>query len=96
MLRFDWDERKNRANQQKHGISFEEAQTAFFFDEEAIEFDDPQDSRKEARFLIIGRNIRLRILIISYCFRQSTIRIISTRKGTGKERTYYINRGKSS
>ena len=95
MLRFDWDERKNKANQRKHGIFFEEAQTVFF-DGGAIEFDDPQDSAKEAKFLIIGRSIRLRILIISYCFRQSTIRIISARKATSQERVYYISRGKSS
>jgi uncharacterized DUF497 family protein len=29
-LRFEWDERKNRENQRKHGVSFEEAQTVFF------------------------------------------------------------------
>jgi len=95
MLKFDWDEGKNGTNQRKHGISFEEAQTVFF-DEDAIEFDDPCESAKEARFLIIGRSIRLRILIVSYCFRQSIIRIISARKATNKERTYYMSRGKSS
>lgn len=95
MLKFDWDERKNGANQQKHGISFEEAQTVFF-DEEAIEFDDPQHSAKEARFLVIGKSARFRILIISYCFRQSTIRIISARRATNQERAYYTGRGKSS
>jgi uncharacterized DUF497 family protein len=94
-MKFDWDEGKNRANQRKHGITFEEAQTVFF-DEHAIEFDDPQESIKETRFLIIGRSIRLRILIISYCFRESIIRIISARKATSKEQTYYISRGKSS
>jgi uncharacterized DUF497 family protein len=95
MLKFDWDEGKNRANQRKHGVTLEEAQTVFF-DEDAIEFDDPRESIKETRFLIIGRSIRLCILIISYCFRESIIRIISARKATSKERTYYISRGKSS
>ena len=34
-LRFDWDERKNRANQQKHGVAFEEAESVFA-DENAL------------------------------------------------------------
>lgn len=67
MLRFDWDEKKNRYNQKKHGVSFEEAQTVFF-DEEAIEFDDPDHSQKEARFIILGRSFRLRVLMYAIAF----------------------------
>lgn len=97
MLKIDWDVGKSRANQRKHGVTFEEAQTVFF-DEDAIEFDDPQYYENETRFLIIGRSARLRILVISYCYRkrQSVIRIISARKATNKERIYYISRGRLS
>jgi len=97
MLKIDWDVGKSRANQRKHGVTFEEAQTVFF-DEDAIEFDDPQYYENETRFLIIGRSVRLRILVISYCYRkrQSVIRIISARKATNKERIYYISRGRLS
>lgn len=45
-LIFEWDEPKNTANLKKHGISFEEAQTVFF-DDNAIEFDDPDHSFEE-------------------------------------------------
>lgn len=48
MIRFDWDEKKNRANQKKHGVSFQEAQTVFF-DDYAIEYDDPFHSDRERR-----------------------------------------------
>jgi len=97
MLRFDWDEKKNRSNQKKHGVSFEEAQTVFF-DEGAIEFDDPDHSQQEARFIILGRSFRLRVLIVCHCFRasESIIRIITARKATKRERSYYTNRGKKS
>jgi uncharacterized protein len=90
MLRFDWDQRKNKANIKKHGISFEEAQ-GVFFDEEAIVFDDPEHSDEEDRFLIIGRSFRLRVLLVCHCFRpnESAIRIISARKATSKERYVY-------
>ncbi len=43
-IRFSWDNRKDKSNQKKHGISFEEAQT-IFFDEKAIEFYDPSSLR---------------------------------------------------
>jgi len=47
MIVFGWDERKNRANQRKHGVTFEEARSAFF-DEDAVEFADPDHSAEEA------------------------------------------------
>jgi len=96
MIRFDWDNRKNKANQKKHGISFEEAQTVFF-DENALEFPDPDHSTKEERFLLLGRSFRLRVLVICHCLRESAslIRIISARKATSKERHFYTRRGKS-
>jgi uncharacterized DUF497 family protein len=87
MIRFEWNEAKNRANQRKHDISFEEAQSVFF-DDEALEFPDPDHSSDEDRFLLLGRSYRLRILVICHCFRvsESVIRIISARKATPKER----------
>ena len=95
MLRFEWDERKAKANQKKHAVFFEEAQTVCF-DDNAIEFPDPDHSEEEKRFLMLGRSFRLRILVVSHCFRksESVIRIISARKATRKERTAYVRRGK--
>ena len=90
-LRFSWDNRKNKINQKKHGISFEEAQTVFF-DENAIEFFDPDHSESEDRFLMLGLSYRLRILVVCYCLRESDseIRIISARKATKKEQKVYL------
>ena len=90
-LRFSRDDRKNKTNQKKHGISFEEAQTVFF-DENAIEFFDPDHSESEDRFLMLGLSYRLRILVVCYCLREgdSEIRIISARKATRKEQKVYL------
>ena len=90
-LEFSWDNRKNKTNQKKHGISFEEAQTVFF-DENAVEFFDPDHSEKENRFIMLGLSYRLHILIVCHCLRKddSEIRIISARKATKKERTVYL------
>ena len=85
-IKFAWDESKNRLNKRKHGVSFEEAKT-IFYDENAIQFPDPDHSQKEDRFLMLGVSHRLRVLMVCHCFREddSIIRIISARKATKKE-----------
>jgi uncharacterized DUF497 family protein len=89
-ISFSWDDRKNKANQKKHGVSFEEGQTVFF-DENAIEYFDPDHSEDEDRFLMLGLSYRLRILVVSYTLRKrgTEIRIISTKKATKKEQKEY-------
>ena len=88
-IKFEWDENKNRTNQQKHGISFDEAQKVFY-DENAILFDDPDHSKEEERFLIIGVTTNEKICIVSHCYRDNIIRIISARKATKSERKTYL------
>ena len=80
-LRFIWDENKDRLNRKKHGVSFEEAKTVFF-DENAIEFSDPEHSTEEDRFILLGFSFKLQILIVCYCYRENDpiIRIFSARK----------------
>jgi uncharacterized DUF497 family protein len=94
-LRFEWDEKKDRSNRKKHGVSFPEAQTVFY-DENALEFVDPDHPGAEDRFLLLGLSLRLRVLLICHCDREndSTIRIISARKATKRERSVYVRRGK--
>lgn len=89
-LRFTWDEEKNKSNQKKHKISFDEAKTVFF-DENAIEFPDPDHSKEEDRFIMLGFSHKLRMLVVCYCYRENDtiIRIISARKATAKEASSY-------
>ena len=54
MIKFEWDRGKDRSNQRKHGVSFEEAQSVFF-DENAIQFYDEDHSEAEDRFIMLGR-----------------------------------------
>ena len=91
MIKFEWDENKNRTNPQKHGISFDEAKTVFY-DENAILFDDPEHSREEERFLIIGVTTNEKICIVSHCYKDNDkkIRLISARKATKSERKTYL------
>lgn len=91
-LRFEWDEAKYRRNWYKHRVSFEEAQTVFL-DEGALQFPDPDHSRDEDRFLMLGISFRLRVLVVCHCFRESdnVIRIISARKASRAEEADYWN-----
>lgn len=89
-LRFEWDDSKSHSNTNKHGVSFEEAQTVFL-DENAIRFYDPDHSEDEDRFLMLGISFKLRILLVCHCFRQNenVIRIISARKANKREERDY-------
>jgi uncharacterized DUF497 family protein len=89
-LRFEWDEQKSSANRRKHGISFEEAKTAFL-DDNARVIPDPEHSEDEERFVLLGLSISLRALVVCHCYRRSgeVIRIISARKADRDEIEQY-------
>ncbi|MCD8049453.1 MAG: BrnT family toxin [Clostridia bacterium] len=93
-ITFEWDEAKNEINKVKHKVSFEEAQTVFY-DEEALLIDDPEHSREEDRFIILGISKKANLLVVCHCYRASetVIRIISARKATKIEENQYINGG---
>ena len=89
-LRFEWDRRKEKANEKKHGISFDEARTVFY-DENAIQFFDPDHSDDVDRFILLGISFKLRVLVVCHCFRESdtVMRIISARKADDNEENEY-------
>jgi uncharacterized DUF497 family protein len=89
-IRFEWDEHKNRINQEKHSISFEEAKTVFY-DFEALAIDDPEHSDEEERFIILGLSKKANLLVVCHCYRQAetVIRIISARMATKSESKNY-------
>ena len=94
-LHFTWDAAKARANIAKHGISFEEAETAFS-DEDAILVPDPEHSALEERFLLIGLSVALRVLVVVHCEPDvsGAIRLISARRASRSERGQYAARWK--
>lgn len=93
MLRFEWDAAKSASNKKKHGVSFEEAKSAFS-DEQGRLLDDPAHSEHEQRFILLGMSSALRILVVCHCYREanSTIRIISARKANRSEQRQYESR----
>ena len=89
-IKFTWDERKAESNQEKHGISFNEAESVFHDEYARLEY-DPDHSEDEDRFLLLGMSRSLRILVVFHCYREAemVIRIISARKATKNEQRQY-------
>ena len=87
-LKFEWDGTKAEANARKHGVRFEEAATAFG-DTLSVTVSDPGHSLDEDRFLLLGMTRRNRLVVVSHTERAGTIRLISARVATVKERKGY-------
>jgi len=89
-LTFEWNDRKASENQRKHGVSFDEAKSAFL-DENARLIRDPEHSDDEDRFVLLGLSIQLRLLLVCHCYREegNVIRITSARKADRSERKQY-------
>lgn len=90
-MQFEWNPEKAALNFKKHDVDFVEAETVFG-DPLAKIFDDDEHSLDEKREIIIGHSIQNRLLIVSFTERENdTIRIISARITTPKERRDYEN-----
>jgi hypothetical protein len=83
-VEFEWDSAKATSNRRKHGVSFEEAQSAFD-DPNVDAFNDLEHSDTEDRRIAIGISNRGRLLIVSYTMRGIAVRIISARRATKTE-----------
>ena len=86
-MNFEWDEAKRRANLAKHRVEFADAATAFE-DDNTITLPD-EESDAEDRFVMMAMDALGRILVIVYTWRGDTIRLISARKATPRERKNY-------
>ena len=91
-MQIEWDSKKARANLSKHGGSFEEALTVFG-DPLALTIDDPDHSHHEHRLLTTGVSARGRVIIVAHTYGEGTIRIISARRTTRRERKQYESEG---
>ncbi len=87
-LIFEWDNNKARTNILKHGISFEEAST-LFADENSITIDDPSHSLREKRSITMGFSVGKNMIVAVHTERAGTIRIISARLASRKEKKQY-------
>ncbi|MCL9821891.1 BrnT family toxin [Helicobacter sp. 14348-15] len=79
-MNYEWDEVKERLNIAKHKVDFTEAKSVF----------DEEHSSDEERFYLLGMSNKERILLVVHCYKEGdTIRIISARKATAREKEQY-------
>jgi uncharacterized DUF497 family protein len=79
---FEWDDKKDKENQLKHGVSFALAQIAFL-DENRIILEDLEHSGEERRYYCLGK-VAGGIMTVRFTYRNRRIRIIGAgywRKG---------------
>ena len=88
-MEFTWDEGKNAANRAKHGVSFQEARALFLSGLDYLVLFDEAHSVDEERFIAIGPISRGVVLVVWTEQDEDTIRIISARRATKRERAYY-------
>ena len=85
---FQWDAGNDVKSYTKHGVSREEAESAFQ-DEHRLDFADPLHSHRENRFVTLARSARPRVLLGAWTLRGRHVRVISARPASRKERTVY-------
>ncbi len=86
---FKWDPKKAAANLKKHGVDFHEAATVLDDTLSSTFPDTGHSSLVEPRFLTIGMSSRARILVVAHTEHNDTVRIISARRATRHERSFY-------
>lgn len=88
MIDFEWNPQKVEINNKKHGISFDEA-TTVFGDSLFVTYLDPDHSIQKERFVMLVLFSKHRILVVSHMYCGETVRIISARVATKRERRFY-------
>jgi len=89
---FEWDSKKAETNARKHGVTFDEACTAFG-DPLAVLMPDPDHSFGEERYVVLGMSDQQRLLVVSFAERPPRTRLISARRATRRERGIYEEEG---
>ena len=89
---FEWDRKKAESNARKHGVTFDEACTAFR-DPLALLMPDPDHSLSEERYIVLGMSSQQRLLVVTFAERPPRTRLISARRATRRERRRYEEEG---
>jgi uncharacterized DUF497 family protein len=91
LVQYEWDPVKANANFRKHGVLFSDA-VSVLEDELALTVRDPY-SEEEERWITLGANLLGNLLVVVYAWRGETIRFISARPATPRERQEYEGAG---
>jgi uncharacterized DUF497 family protein len=93
MIKYEWDEKKNQTNREKHGLCFEDAEYVFLG--ETVSFKDDREDYGEERFITMGQ-LESRVVILIHSQRYLVTRMISMRKANEREKKIYFQRLKET
>jgi hypothetical protein len=88
-LKFDWDQWNIQKNEKKHGVSTLEAESVFFDTHYKLFSDEAHSTTKESRYILFGKSLENRILMVGFTMRAMKVRIITARTASKKERIIY-------
>lgn len=88
-MEFEWNEKKNQTNCEKHGLNFEDAE--LIFSSKTITFKDDREDYGEERFITLGE-LKNRVVVVVHTQRNLVTRIISMRKANEREKKIYFKR----
>ena len=86
---FDWDQWNTQKNESKHGVSRLEAESAFYDPHYRLFEDQRHSSYNERRYILYGRSLEGRVLMVGFTRRGRKLRIITARPASRKERRIY-------
>lgn len=88
-MEFEWDIEKDKINQKKHQISFDEAADIFRYP--TYEVTDDRMDYGETRYIAIGNNSKMTVITVVYTEREGKIRLISARRANKQEKRLYYD-----
>lgn len=89
LVKFEWDDAKDLSNQQKHGLSFQEARRLFESGVDYLEIFDAEHSESEDRFIAIGAIDRRLVVVVYTEPEEGVVRIIGARLANKREQALY-------
>jgi len=85
-MRVVWDPQKAKLNREKHGVRFSDAEVVLY---DPYGLTREEEVRGERRWVTVGVDAVGDVLVVVYCYRENTIRLISARRATPSERRSY-------
>ena len=88
-IAFEWDQWNLQKNESKHGVSRLEAESAFYDPRYGLFEDGRHSTLIERRYVLYGRSLERRVLMVGFTMRRRRVRVITARPASRKERQIY-------
>jgi len=88
---FDWDQWNIQKNEAKHGVSTLEAESVFYDKKYKLHEDIKHSDETEKRYILYGKSMENKILMVGFTIRKGKVRIITARAASKKEKNIYEN-----